>query len=99
MEPIKRFIESATSGNLWTYVLSLGKESEVKDEDVTRLIFEKFGFLPNDLMIRTVLYRLKRDGFVSKERFKGQRAYKITEKGAKELAKMKEFSANLIHKL
>lgn len=99
MEPIKRYIDSVTSGNLWTYVLSLGKEREVPDGEVVRLIFEKFGFLPNDLMIRTVLFRLKNDGYISRERFKSQKAFKITEKGMKELEKMKAYSSNLIQKL
>ena len=99
MEPIKRYIDSVTNGNLWVYVLSLGKEREVIEAEVTKLIFEKFGFLPNDLMIKTVLFRLKNDGYVSRERFKSQKAFKATEKGLKELEAMKSYSSNLIQKL
>lgn len=99
MEPIKRFINSVTEGNLWMYILSLGKENEIQEEDVSRLIFEKFGFLPNELMVKSVLFRLKNDGYVSREKLAGKKAYKITEKGKKELEAMKSYSSDLIQKL
>lgn len=99
MEPIKRFISSVTEGNLWTYILSLGKEQEVQENEVSRLIFEKFGFLPNDLMVKSVLFRLKNEGYVSREKLAGRKAYRITEKGRKELEAMKSFCSNLMQKL
>lgn len=99
MEPNKRFVNSVTEGNLWTFILSLGKEVEVQEEVVSRLIFEKFGFLPNELMVKSVLFRLKNEGYVSRERNAGKKAYKITEKGLKELEAMKSYSSNLIQKL
>lgn len=99
MEPNKRFISSVTDGNLWIYILSLAKDGEVQNREVSRMIFEKFGFLPNDLMVRTVLFRLRNDGYASKEKLRGEKAYKITDKGRKELEAMKNYSANLIQKL
>ncbi|MFA5431644.1 MAG: PadR family transcriptional regulator [Candidatus Paceibacterota bacterium] len=99
MEPNKRFINSVTEGNLWTFILSLGKETEIQESEVSRLIFEKFGFLPNELMVKSVLFRLKNDGYVSRERLASKKAYKITEKGSKELEAMKNYSSNLIQKL
>ena len=41
MEPIKRFTNSVSEGNLWIYVLSLAKEVEIQEETISRLIFEK----------------------------------------------------------
>jgi DNA-binding transcriptional regulator PaaX len=99
MEPIKRYTDSVTNNNLWVYILSLGKEKEVPEGEVSRMIFEKFGFLPNDLMVKTVIFRLKKDGYASKERFQSQSAYKATDKGIKELEKMKSISGDLIQKL
>lgn len=99
MEPIKRFISSVTEGNLWTYILSLAKEQEVQETEVSRLVFEKFGFLPNDFMVKGVLFRLKNEGYVSREKLASKKAYKITEKGKKELDAMKDFASNLIQKL
>lgn len=99
MEPIKRFVSSLTDGNLWTYILSLGKEVEVQDKDVAKLVFEKFGFLPNNLMVITVLFRLRSDGYISKEKFKGERAYKATGKGIKELEAAKNVFQNFLQKI
>ncbi|MDD5568822.1 MAG: PadR family transcriptional regulator [Candidatus Pacebacteria bacterium] len=99
MEPNKRFISSVTDGNLWIYILSLGKEQEVQQKETSRLIFEKFGFLPNELMVRTVLFRLKNDGYISKEKLKSEKAYKTTDKGIKELENTKNFCQNLLLKI
>ena len=99
MEPIKRFNSSVTESNLWIYILSLAKEEEVQEKEVARLIFEKFGFLPNSLMLQTVIFRLKKDGYASKEKFKGEKAYKITEKGLKELDKVKDICQALLQKI
>jgi DNA-binding PadR family transcriptional regulator len=99
MEPIKRFVSSMTDGNLWIYILSLGKEIEIQDKEVAQLVFEKFGFLPNGLMVMTVLFRLRNDGYISKEKFKGEKAYKVTEKGLKELEAAKNACQSLLEKI
>jgi len=99
MEPIKRLINANTEGNLWMYVISLAKDKEVQEDEVSRLIFEKFGFLPSDLLVASVLFRLKREGYVSKERLKGKKSYKATEKGLQELGKMKDFHQNLLQRI
>jgi len=99
MRPFERFKKLNTEGNLWIYVLSLGKENLVCDEDVRRLIFEKFGFLPGNLLLKSVLYRLRRQGYIKTERFKGKKAYSITEEGKKELEKMKNFCQELLQKI
>ncbi|MFA5755006.1 MAG: hypothetical protein WC909_01410 [Candidatus Paceibacterota bacterium] len=99
MEPIKRFANSVTEGNIWIYVLSLAKEVEIKEEDVSRIMFEKFGFLPNSLMIKSVLFRLKKDGYASKEKLAGKKSYKTTEKGIKELGRMREKCQDLLQKI
>lgn len=99
MEPFQRFQKLNTEGNLWIYILSLGKEEEVRDEEVRKLTFEKFGFLPGNLLIKSVLYRLRRQGYIKTERFKGKRAYKITELGKKELEKMRNFCQELLQKI
>jgi len=99
MEPSERFKKLNTEGNLWIYILSLGKEEEVCDEDVRRLIFEKFGFLPGNFLLKTVLYRLRRQGYIKTERYKGKRAYSTTDEGKKELEKMRNFCQELLQKI
>lgn len=98
MEPFERFKKLNTEGNLWIYVLSLGKEV-VCDEEVRKLIFEKFGFLPGNLLIKSVLYRLRRRGYISSEKYKGKRAFRITEEGKRELEKMRNFFQELLQKV
>ena len=99
MEPFERFKRLNTEGNLWIYILSLGKEEEICDRDVRRLIFEKFGFLPNVFLVKRVLYRLKRNEYIKIGKYKGKRAYKTTEKGLKELEEMKRFCHKLLQKV
>jgi len=99
MLPFERFKKLNTEGNLWVYVLSLGKEKEICDEEAGRLIFERFGFLPGNLLIKRVLYCLKRQGYIKTEKFKGKKAYKTTERGFEELGKMKNFCQELLQKI
>ena len=99
MEPFERFKIANTEGNLWVYILSLAKEQVIYDHESRRLVFEKFGFLPNDLMLQTVLYRLRRQGYISSERYKGRKAFKTTGKGMEELEKMRRFNQELLQKL
>jgi len=99
MTPFERFKNLNTEGNLWIYVLTLGREREICDEEVRKLVFEKFGFLPNNLLIKSVLYRLRREGYIKTERYQGKRAYRTTEKGVRELEKMKTFCQELLEKV
>jgi DNA-binding PadR family transcriptional regulator len=99
MEPFERLKKLNTEGNLWVYILSLGKQREIPNEEVERLVFEKFGFLPGKLLTARVLYRLLNQGYIQREKYKGKTAYKTTKKGLKELEKMKEFFEELLKKV
>jgi len=99
MEPFERFKKTNTEGNLWIYILSIGKEREIANDEVRRLIFEKFGFLPGKILTPRVLYRLQRQGYIKKEKYQGKRAFRTTEKGILELKKMKTFCQELIEKI
>ncbi|HOS87939.1 MAG TPA: hypothetical protein PL093_00095 [Candidatus Pacearchaeota archaeon] len=99
MEPIQRFQNAVKENNLWIYILSLGKEREVQDKEVSKLIFEKFGFLPNNILVNRVLFRLKNDGYLNREKLKGEKAYKTTEKGLRQLEQMKNICQDLLQKI
>ncbi len=99
MEPFERFKKLNTEGNLWVYVLLLAREEEVTIRDISRLIFERFGFLPGDLFLRGVLFRLRNKRYISSERFKGRSAYKTTKKGLEELGRVKNFCKELIERI
>lgn len=99
MQPFGRFKKLIAEGNLWIYILSLGKEETVCNEDVRRLIFEKFGFLPGNFLLMRVLYRLQSQEYITAEKYKGKKAYKTTEKGKNELEKMESFCEDLLQKI
>lgn len=99
MQPFERFKKLNTEGNLWIYILVLGKEKEICDENVRRLVFEKFGFLPGNLLVKSVLYRLRRQEYIKTERYKGKKAYSATKKGIEEFEKMKSFCQELMEKI
>jgi len=99
MTPFERFKKLNTEGNLWIYILTLGKEKEIPNDEVRRLIFEKFGFLPGNFLVRRVLYRLRNQEHIEDEKFMGKRAFKTTEKGIAELEKMKKFCQELLEKI
>ena len=99
MNPIDRFKKTNKEGNLWIYIILLGKGQEAVTDQVPALIFEKFGFLPNGILCSAVLFRLKRGGFISNERVAGKGAYITTLKGSDELQKMKNFAREFIDKI
>ncbi len=99
MKPFERFKKSNTDNNLWIYILSLAKNKEVPNNEVRKLVFEKFEFLPGTILTPRVLYRLEREGYIKRERFQGKRAYKTTGKGMAELDKMKLFCKELLDKI
>jgi DNA-binding PadR family transcriptional regulator len=99
MQPFERFKKTNTEGNLWIYILELGKEEETPDSDVTKLVFEKFGFLPGELMTSSVLYKLRRGGFIKSEKFQGKKAFSTTEEGRRELEKMRGFCQGILEKI
>ncbi len=98
MKPFERFKKLNTEGILWPYIISLASEKEVCDDEIRRLIFESFGFLPPGLLLKRVIFQLKRTGFLSKERYKGKSAFKATEEGKKKLKKLINFSKELLEK-
>jgi len=95
MTPFERFKKLNTEGNLWIYILLLARDEEITIRDASRLVFERFGFLPGELFLRGVLFRLRNRGYISSERFKGKNAYKTTKKGLEELEKVKSFCKEL----
>ena len=99
MKPFERFKKSNSEGNLWIYILALGKKREIPNEDIQRLVFEKFGFLPNKLLTSRVLFRLRAEKYIKGEKYKGKRAFSTTKKGIVELEKMKKFAQELLEKM
>lgn len=98
MRPFERFKKFVTEENLWIYILTLGKEITCEDE-VRKLIFERFGFLPGNLLVRRVLFRLRTQGYIERKKYRGKNAYKTTKDGLYELEKMKSLFHELMGRL
>ncbi len=92
--PIERFEKSITEDNLWIYVLSLALREEICEQDVPRLVFEKFGFLPSKFTAARVLKHLKEGEYIRADKRQGKKSYIAAEKGKAELEKMKTFVKN-----
>lgn len=89
--PIERFEKSITEDNLWIYILSLALKEEICEQDVPRLVFEKFGFLPSKFTAARVLKHLKEGEYIKADKRQGKKSYIAVEKGKTELEKMKNF--------
>lgn len=74
---------------LWVYVLSLLEKKESHAYALRSEIEKKFGFLPGNVTVYVVLYKLKKRGFVRAEKDVNRVVYSITSKG-KELLKAAE---------
>jgi len=99
MLPFQRFKNTITNGNLWIYILALAKENHLQKSKVESLIFEKFGFLPNKITVQIVLKKLENQEYLKKEKYHGEKSFRITKKGEEELKKMKDFSQDLLKKI
>ncbi|MFA5746826.1 MAG: hypothetical protein WC926_01990 [Candidatus Paceibacterota bacterium] len=97
--PLERFKQSIAQDNLWIYVLALAAREEICDQDVPRLVFEKFGFLPAKLSVTLVLTHLKKGEYVRTDKREGKKSYIATDKGKNELEDLKNFLAETKEKI
>ncbi|MDD4358637.1 MAG: PadR family transcriptional regulator [Candidatus Pacebacteria bacterium] len=99
MDPFLRLTKYNTKGNLWIYILSILKEKPTHGWDFPSAIEEKYGFRPGKITPYRVLYSLELEGLVESKQEDRRRMYSITEKGIKELEKVKDFYNNIVRGL
>ncbi len=78
---MKRLKEKTGIDILWVYVLSLLKKEACHSYLLRKKISEEFGFLPGEVTVYVVLYKLKSRGFVSSRKNENKIVYSITKKG------------------
>ncbi len=83
---IARFKEKLGIEVLWVYILSLLEKEPAHAYILRQRIKERFGFLPGNVSVYVVLYKLESRGFVSTKSDNNRVVYTITEKGKKLLA-------------
>lgn len=71
---------------LWIYLLSMLKKNPSHAYVLRKEVEEKFGFLPGNVSVYVVLYKLEKHGFVSAKQDRNRSVYSITSRG-KELLK------------
>lgn len=99
MTPFERLTKSNTKENLWIYILSMLKKQSHYAWDLHSLIEKEYGFKPGNITPYRVLYRLEEQEFVKSEPEERRVVYKITEKGKKELDKVKTFYLEILKKI
>lgn len=82
---VEHLRRSITKQNLWLYVLSILGAGPASPSDVERDVESNFGFSPAKITFYSVLYKLKREGLVSKTAASFRSKYAITERGEKAL--------------
>lgn len=101
MERLKR---KTTDELMWPYVLRLLNERPMYTYELRKKIQERFGWKPPLVTSYTVLYRLKRKGYVTMEwhQRRGKPArkyYKITAEGRKLMRQARKYFDDLYEKL
>ncbi|PIN98749.1 MAG: PadR family transcriptional regulator [Candidatus Diapherotrites archaeon CG10_big_fil_rev_8_21_14_0_10_31_34] len=82
MEPeIKRLKDKIGIELLWIYILALLKKKSSHSYLLRKKIEKEFGFLPGEVTVYVVMYKLKSRGYVSSKKDENKIVYSITKKG------------------
>ncbi len=84
-KPLIRLKRKLTIENLWIYVIASLMIKPTYAYHVRKLINEFFGFSPATITLYSVVYRLKKSGLIKEELVSGEKVYKPTDEGIKEL--------------
>lgn len=78
---IKRLKEKTGIDLLWIYILSLLKKESCHPYLLRKKISDEFGFMPGNVTVYVVLYKLKARNFVNSKQKENKVVYSITKKG------------------
>ena len=81
---------------LWIYLLSMLKKKPSHAYVLRKQVEEKFGFLPGNVSVYVVLYKLQSRGFVKARREGNRSVYSITSNGKTLLREAKKELQNTI---
>lgn len=98
-KPLTRLKRKLTVENLWVYVIASLMIKPTYAYRVRKLINELFGFSPTTITLYSVIYRLKKNGLIEEEFVSGERIYKPTEEGVKELLEAISYLEQMIKRL
>ena len=81
---------------LWIYLLSMLKKKPSHAYVLRKEVKRKFGFLPGNVSVYVVLYKLEKHGFVKAKREGNRSVYSITGSGKELLKEAKKELNNTI---
>ncbi len=87
---IKRIKTKTGIEILWIYILKLLEKKPCHSYLLRKKIHKEFEFLPGNVTVYVVLYKLKARGFVSSKRKENKIVYSITKKGSELLKEGKK---------
>lgn len=98
-KPLIRLKRKLTIENLWVYVIASLMIKPTYAYHVRKLINEFFGFSPTTITLYSVIYRLKKSGLIEEELVSGERIYRPTEEGVKELEEAISYMEQMVKRL
>jgi len=81
---------------LWVYLLSMLKKKPSHAYVLRKEVEGKFGFLPGNVSVYVVLYKLEKHGFVNAKHEGNRAVYSITAEGKKLLKEAKKELENTL---
>jgi len=78
---IKRLKDKTGIEMLWVFILSLLKKKSSHSYLLRKQIEKEFDFLPGEVTVYVVMYKLKSRSYVSSKRDENKVVYSITKKG------------------
>lgn len=98
-KPLVRLKRKLTTENLWIYVIASLMIEPTYAYHVRKLINEFFGFSPTTITLYSVIYRLKKSGLIKEELVSGEKIYKPTDEGIKELERAISYMEQTVKRL
>ncbi|MEO3993091.1 MAG: helix-turn-helix transcriptional regulator [Desulfurococcaceae archaeon TW002] len=98
-KPLIRLKKKLTIENLWIYVIASLMIKPTYAYHVRKLINEFFGFSPTTITLYSVIYRLKKSGLIKEDLVAGEKVYKPTDEGVKELEEAISYMEQMIKRL
>lgn len=93
---LRRLKEKLTKENLWLYIVKELAQEPTYAYKVKVLLREKYNINVATVTVYTVLYRMEKEGLITKVKSDDKEVYKVTEKGVEQLNKALTFLKNLV---
>jgi len=96
---LRRLKDKLTKENLWLYVIKELAQKPMYAYQVKVTLKEKYGINAATVTVYTVLYRMEREGLITKIRSDEHELYKPTDKGLEQFEKGLAFLREVVERL